>query len=106
MCVLTAISLRLASFTIRPDCEPFVVALEQYGSERIHQSLECRFTMPAPHRCSVESQEDGTKICSLHKQPLVETTRFEQRQGEGNVESESFQCSVSKIVFRFSGLNL
>jgi hypothetical protein len=91
----------------RPDCKPFVVALEQYGSERIHQSLECRFIMSAPHRCSVEGQKDGSKICSLHKQPLVETTRFEQEpEGKGNVESESFQCPVSKIIFRFSGLNL
>jgi hypothetical protein len=60
--------------------------------------------MPAPHRCSVESQKDGTKICSLHKQLLVETTRFEQQQSEGNVESESFQCPVFRIVFRFPDL--
>jgi hypothetical protein len=63
--------------------------------------------MPAPHRCSVECQKDGTKMCSLHNQPLVEMTRFEQEpEGRGNVESESFQCPVSKVIFRFSGLNL
>jgi hypothetical protein len=60
--------------------------------------------MPGPHRCSVESQKDGTKIGSLHKQPLVETARSEQEpEGKGNVEWESFECPVSKIMFKFSG---
>jgi hypothetical protein len=61
--------------------------------------------MPEPHRCSVESQKDGTRICSLHKQPLVETTGLEQKpEGKGNVEWESsFECPVSKVIFKFSG---
>jgi hypothetical protein len=51
-------------------------------------------------RCGVETQKDGTKICSLHKKPLVETTGFE-RVPEGkpyHMIDGAFLCPVSEKV--------
>jgi len=34
--------------------------------------------MAETEQCGIETRKDGTKICSLHKQPLQETTVLEQ----------------------------
>ena len=51
-------------------------------------------------QCGVETRKDGTKICSLHKQPLLETTVLEHAP-EGNpypTIDSSFLCPVSERV--------
>src|SRR5438445_12788132 len=40
--------------------------------------LLCCSCMAETEQCGIETRKDGTKICSLHKQPLQETTVLEQ----------------------------
>jgi hypothetical protein len=56
--------------------------------------------MTETDQCSVETRKDGTKICSLHKQPLVETTMLEHvPEGKPYPEiASSFLCPVSEKV--------
>jgi hypothetical protein len=51
-------------------------------------------------QCGVETLRNGTKICSLHKQPLVETTELEQEHpGKPHAEWESsFLCPISEKI--------
>ena len=61
--------------------------------------------MAETDQCGVETQKDGTKICSLHKQPLVETTVLEQvPEGKDYSKWESsFLCPVSEKVITTPG---
>jgi len=57
--------------------------------------------MAETEQCGVETQKDGVKICSLHKQRLQETSVLEQvPEGKPypNIQ-RSFICPVSQKVF-------
>jgi hypothetical protein len=51
-------------------------------------------------QCGAETRKDGTKICSLHKQPLQETTMLEHvPEGKPYPKIDSsFICPVSQKV--------
>jgi len=57
--------------------------------------------MEETKQCGVETRKDGTKICSLHKQPLQETSVLEHKpEGKPYPKIESsFICPVSQKVF-------
>ena len=61
--------------------------------------------MSEADQCGIEALKDGTKICSLHKQPLVEATELEQEHpGKPYAKWESsFLCPVSEKVITTPG---
>jgi hypothetical protein len=80
-----------------------VVAEEsfQLGCIVAHPVILARMT---ENECGVETQKDGTLICSLHKEPITETTRLDEvSQGmdfpEGSIHTRTFFCPVAKKEF-------
>ena len=82
---------------------PVVIVEESFelGCIVAHSATLARMT---ENECGVATQKDGTLICSLHKEPITETTRLDEvSQGmdfpEGSIHTRTFFCPVAKKEF-------
>jgi hypothetical protein len=70
-------------------------------SARLHRH-SAMLTRMTENECGVETRKDGTLICSLHKEPLTETTRLEKEEDGKSLahfNTRTFFCLGAKKEF-------